>query len=303
MEAVKAPRDTFLDALPDSLPSEARAAIAGWAELDAVLHRWCAEASVAWPRLDVAPEQFLAYVGARAGSIPELSVATLEQGLHTSDLYLACACAHGVKGALAAFTARHEPLIAGAVSRMRLSAASVEDLQQHVIAQLFVADPPRRPKILEFTGVGSLAGWLRVLSVRAAIKLHRNKTEILTEDARLVEASANDGSPELRYLKGMARELFHASFAEALAALPADMQTHLRQHYIDQLSIDELGALHGAHRTTTARWLRDARAALLAGIRKALLARTKGDASVCDSLIRDARSQFDLTFRSLFRPR
>ena len=59
---------------------------------------------------------------------------------------------------------------------------------------------------------------------------------------------------------------FKAAFAEAVGAL-------LKQHLLERLSIDQLGALYRLHRATAARRVARARDALLEGTRAALARR------------------------------
>ncbi len=74
----------------------------------------------------------------------------------------------------------------------------------------------------------------------------------------------------------------------------------MRQHYLDGLTLDELATLYGTHRATAARWLAAARQALLDGTRQALMSRLRMPRAECESVIRMARSELDMTMRSLF---
>jgi len=44
----------------------------------------------------------------------------------------------------------------------------------------------------------------------------------------------------------------------------------LRYQVLDRLGIDHIGALHGVHRVTAARWIAHARRALIEGVRRRL---------------------------------
>jgi RNA polymerase sigma-70 factor (ECF subfamily) len=141
-----------------------------------------------------------------------------------------------------------------------------------------------------------------VLAVRTAIKL-APKRELLVENEQLAALPALGGNPELRFLKEGSRAAFRAAFQEALLALDARAQTVLRQHYIDGLSIDQLGALYDTHRTTTARWLREAREALMTGTKKALMRDARLSPEECESVLRDVQSQLDLSLATLLSGR
>jgi RNA polymerase sigma-70 factor (ECF subfamily) len=253
-----------------------------------------AAARAAWPTLAVPAEAFVAHLSERQPGPDEASASW-----HTSDLYLACALTRGEPAALTVFEARYMPIVEAAVTRMRLSRAKLDELKQTLRLQLLTAVPGARPKIAEYSGRGELGGWLRVAAVRAAVKLERRMTEILLEDETLAAVPALAPDPELAYARRAAQASFKSAFKEALATLPPVEQNVLRQHYLDRLSLDQIGALERVHRTTVARWLRDARRALLSRTRRLLMAKMRVSASECESLIRQARSRFDITLTSL----
>src|SRR5262249_5204945 len=158
---------------------------------------------------------------------------------------------------------------------------------------LFVCEPGRRPGIEEYAGRGELRGWLRVSASRMAMQVLREqrRTAPLDSDlaAHLAVRSPNT-NPERMLLQVLYRPEVKAAFEEAMRSLPNHERTVLRQHFIDGLTIDDLGKLHGVHRATAARWLARSRGALLHEVRKALKERLKISRSECDSILRFVRS-------------
>jgi RNA polymerase sigma-70 factor, ECF subfamily len=256
--------------------------------LAAILAAAFAEARRAWPGVEISADDFAAWIGARASQVSSIAE------LNATDLYLACGCARGDAAALAAFETHFLKVLK---ARTRDEAAA-DDLRQMLRRQLFVAEPGGHAKIADYAGTGALRSWLHVLAVRAAIRLEPRR-EIPVEDEQLVNLPGLGGNPELRFLKDANRAAFKEAFHEALASLPSRAQNVLRQHYIDGLSIDQLGLLHDTHRTTTARWLREAREALMSGTKKALMRRARVSPDECESILRDVQSQLDLSIRSL----
>ena len=61
------------------------------------------------------------------------------------------------------------------------------------------------------------------------------------------------GDPELQLLKREHVTHFKASFAEAVAALDSADRLLLKQHLVERLTIDQLGALYHLHRASAAR--------------------------------------------------
>jgi RNA polymerase sigma-70 factor (ECF subfamily) len=137
-----------------------------------------------------------------------------------------------------------------------------------------------------------------VTAVRAALKLLRaEKRHTPAGDEALLHDLAGDDDPELSHMKRVYRPAFREAFQEALESLPAREQNLLRQHVVDRLSIDELGALHQVHRATAARWVDGAREALVKGVRDRFMKRVRVSRAECDSILRLVQSQLDATIR------
>jgi RNA polymerase sigma-70 factor, ECF subfamily len=261
-------------------------------ELETELLGLVASARRAWPQLALDELRFVHVLAthALAGEAPS--------SLYTDDLYLATACLAHHPSALAAFDTQYLKPLRLRVAHLKLGTAQLDDLEQQLRSELLVAPSGTLPKLAQYRGQGELAGWLRVAAVRAGLRLLPRNDE---DEGALEGVATRAADPELAYMKEADRSVFRAAFHEALSALPADQQNVLRQHYIDGLSIDDLGELHAAHRTSAARWLREAREALLQGTKSILTKQHRVSPSECDSIIRAAQSQLEITMRSLLR--
>jgi RNA polymerase sigma-70 factor (ECF subfamily) len=243
-----------------------------------------AEARAAWPEVCVPEADFGAYLEGRAtGKSPRWS-----------DLYLACGCSRGDPAALKAFEASVVPGVRTALAQMRLDADRIEEALQILRRDLFVADPP---KILAYEGDGELRGFARVAATRIALKLARKtKREVLDDEAGRLESAAVD-DPELAFLKAKYRAAFRTAVERATADLDDKDALVLRQHFVDDLSIDQIGALHRVHRATAARWVSHAKDSLLAHVRERFMAEANVDASECRSVLKLVESRLDVTLR------
>jgi RNA polymerase sigma-70 factor (ECF subfamily) len=123
-----------------------------------------------------------------------------------------------------------------------------------------------------------------------------------TGDA-LLHSLVTSGDPELENAKAHYVEQFKQAFSAALRGLPARDRTLLRQHVIDGLTIDQLGALYHVHRATAARGLERARRAVLAATRARLSATLQVRTGELDSILRLIRSRIEVTLRWLGRRR
>lgn len=246
----------------------------------------------AWPEVHLPEAVFRAYVRERLGD-EEPSEDALDA------LYLACACARGDRAAVKAFDAAYMPDVTRAIAKLRLPPADVADVVQSLREQLLVGKAGAGPGVAAYAGRGELGGWLRVAAVRAGLKkLRGRKPEVDVDDALLAARAAGD-DPELSYMKEVYRRAFRDAFAAALAGLGAREKNLLRQHFVDGLSVDELGKLYDTHRATAARWVARARDELLESTKKEFASRAGISARECASVLRMVRSRIDVTLSKL----
>jgi RNA polymerase sigma-70 factor, ECF subfamily len=289
----------FVAAAPPAL----RRVLTSMPALERRLWSFVSEGRAAWPELRLEPTTFIAFVGKRLQHDPgegDSDVVDAEdalEGLRPADLYLACACACGDASAVALFDARYMNEVVIALSRMRLSAAQVDEVKQLVRQRLFVAAASEPGKIAEYSGRGDLRRWVRTVALRTCLNLLRKgKAEVLVGDDQVLANLAVAGDdPELAYMKQRYRGDFKQAFVDTLAALSARDQTLLRYHHVDSLNIDEIGAIYRVHRVTAYRWLEKAREALVIGIQQRLKERLRLDQGELDSVLRLIRSQLHLS--------
>jgi RNA polymerase sigma-70 factor (ECF subfamily) len=277
----------FVAALSDADKSRWRVS----EELELELSARAEAARQDWPNIALPPERLMPYWAER---LPESGVL---DDLATSDLFLACACALLDPQALVSFEKNILPSLDPVLRRIGLQPSDVDEVKQRLRSSLFVAEPGERPEIADFKGHGPLVGWLRVRAARLALKLGRAKTVMLASDDAVFEAVSDNQNLELAWVKQEYRPAVQGAFEEALRSLGGREQNLLRQHFVDRLSIDELGRLYRVHRATAARWIAAARKELLARTRTALQARLQISTSECDSLIRHVRSHLDVSLR------
>jgi RNA polymerase sigma-70 factor (ECF subfamily) len=242
-----------------------------------------ARAHAAWPASWLADAAFVAHAR---------SFAAVDAELCASDLYLACACARGVPDALAALEREHLARIREFAASVDASPEFVNELTQQLRARILVADGDRPARIATYSGRGSLGGWIRV----AAIRLARDLSRIERAAARPREDLAPHAiDPELAYLKTTYGEAVSRAIHDALAALDGEPRTLLKMHYVDGLSIDQVGVAFGKSRATGARMLASARMTLLAEIRARLVGTIGVRADEADSLLAFVRSRLDVS--------
>jgi len=293
-------KEAFLAALPhtSSVPAPAGALVAD-PDLDAHLGRFVEAARAAWPDLasSAEPAAFVAHV---ARHLPEGSTAADLDALRAGDMWSAFAFLGRAWRAHDVLESRFLADVEGAVARMRLKGGT-DDVKQTVRLQILVGDGVSPPRIAEYGGRGDLRAWLRVTAVRAALKvIRKERHEAVLEDEALADVAAPGNDPELGYIKEVYRATFREAFQEALDGLEDREKNILRQHVVDGVSIDQIGAMYDVHRATAARWLTKARENLLARTRACFMAKAKVSRGELDSILRLVQSQLDGTIRRRF---
>lgn len=262
--------------------------------LEARLQDALREAKEAWPTLDISSTRFLTQL-ARAAT----AEAPLPERFYPVDVYLACACAEGLEGAIECFDKVHLDGLQRAVAKVAPS--HKDDVVQALRERLLLPRADKPPMIADFAGRGSMKSWLRLAATHAGLKAaSAAKKEMPTDDELIQRIPERENDPELDYVKRAYRPHFNQAFREAIKALPARQRRLLAQHFIDGVEVNRIAALHGVHRTTASRWLSEARAGLLEGLRKNLSVALKIAPAECDSLLRMVNSQLDVSIRSCF---
>jgi RNA polymerase sigma-70 factor, ECF subfamily len=245
-------------------------------------------ARAAWPHLQVEEARFAA--ACEAAGAPK-------EEIHAEDLWLVLACERGDSNALRAFEHVVAPVAREVAERARTKLDS-DDLSQLLWQRLLVPEGDRTAKLFEYAGKGPLQGWLRVVATRLLVDAARKRSgnEAPVSNERVLEGLfAASSDPETELLKRHSRAALAGAFAEALAALPAEDRTILRQHLADQLTIDQIAAAHGAHRATAARWINRAKEALVQGTRRRLSERLGIGRDDLESVMRLIESQLHVS--------
>jgi RNA polymerase sigma-70 factor (ECF subfamily) len=250
--------------------------------------RIAAAGRTAHPSLAVSDAAIVARLDARLRDDPDARL----DDLHDADLFLAVALVAGDPAALRIFEDVLVPQIDVALRRLRLPAGAADEVKQALRVELLVDDG----KIADYAGLGELAAWLRVAATRKALKLiRRADREESLDDILLDHWPASSPSPALDHIKARYTAELKRAVGGAFAALEVRQRNLLRQHVLDELTIDDLARLYRVHRATCARWLTDARDELARGTRRRLVDALKVPTTELDSLLRFLDSDIELS--------
>ncbi|HTR55886.1 MAG TPA: hypothetical protein VMJ10_34660 [Kofleriaceae bacterium] len=276
--------------MPDDLATRVQAAAA----------RIGAAGRAAWPDVAVADDVIAARVTERVRDDAE----TRLEDLHDADLYLAIALADGDKAALRVFEDKLVPQIDVALRRMRLAGGTADEVKQALRFELLVAKDGSPAKIGDYAGRGELAAWVRISATRKALKLIRRGDREETLDEILLDHwPASTPDPRQKHLRSQYTDQLKRAIRESFAALEVRQRNLLRQHILDELTIDDLARIYRVHRATCARWLADARADLSRGTRKRLVSGLGMGSDELESLLRFLDSDIELSISRILLSR
>ena len=251
--------------------------------------RW-REAASRWPGVEVDEQVFVAYLNERAGAASET---------HDADLYLACACAKGDEAGLAAFERAFFPEVDLVLERVKGTSPPPDELRQLLRHKLFVGPKPR---IVEYSGRGSLRTWFRITATRLALNVavHDARERPFEADALEFLVGGSD-DPELAYLKQTYGDAFRKAFREAFAGLEQRDRNLLRYAFREGLGVHAIGAIYDVHGATAARWVRAALETLGVRVKKTLRAHLGISEQEYEGILRLIESQLHLSLERYMR--
>ncbi len=261
------------------------------AELERSLLTLCEQAESRFPGASLARQSFMRWLGERC-SRDELC------RIRADDLWLACASASGDAVAVRTLMSSYIAPLADTLGRAGISEAARAEVLQQLLTDLVVAAPPAQPMISGYRGQGDLGAWLRVIALRSARRQRGRDARDSELPHAAPDASALDDA-ELAYLKQKYTREYKAAIEAAFATLARRDRNLLRFSLVDQLSIDQLGAIYHQHRSTVARNLQRIRRELVEQTRKNLETRLGVARAELDSIAKLVESQLDLTLPRL----
>lgn len=252
-------------------------------------------AAAAWPSIERSPHEFATFL--RDDIIPRMKSGSPEE-LHADDLFLVWACRAGDERAWRELDRAFLAKVGAYVSRIDPSPSFGDEIRQRLAEKLMHGREGGVAKLAQYTGLGPLAGWLRVAAVREAHNARRDrKPNVDAYDAPLVDGGDD---PELLLLKQRYASEFKTAFASVLASLTADERNVLRLHYLDGLTIEEVGRAYGVSRATAARHIAAARERIIDAVNAALRAKLGQGGPDADSMLALVKSQLDLSLKRHF---
>jgi RNA polymerase sigma-70 factor (ECF subfamily) len=252
----------------------------------------CARGRGAHPDLALDDAAFVAYLGrcdaALNGSFPDAT------DPNVGDLFLACAALAAVPGAVARLRERHRPHLARALRRFGSGEAFVEEVEQRLWDGLLVGRTGA-PRLAAYSGTGPLERWLSVAAQRIAITVMRHEdAESRARNEAAAQAQFLGPDPEIEAIRVQYQRPFQRAVDVAVLVLDDREKVLYRMHFVQKLTLEQIGKAYGVHHTTVLRWLRAAGDRVLEQVKRLLRSELDLAQPEFDSLVRLLISQLDL---------
>lgn len=269
-------------------------------------HELYEQGRAAWPQLALEEATFQAHLQA----LVDQAQAPLDlHALRGVDLYLACACVSGSTAALAILERDYLAQVPAALYSLRLGEAQAEEVVQQLRVKLL---SPPTPKLGDYSGRAALRTFLRASAVNTALHFldsaEQRKRMDRDEDwfARL-PAQGPSGLPgtaglEAAALQRIDGEKLKDAVHVALQALRPEARNLLRLHFLEGMTLEEIGALRQVHKSTISRELTRVRQALLKEAQRELARRHQLQPEQVQSLVDFVSSQLDLSLTRALEP-
>jgi RNA polymerase sigma-70 factor len=173
--------------------------------------------------------------------------------LAAGDLFLAYACAGGVRGAAARFEVYCGASIDRAVARALPLVKDREEAGQRTRQILLVGE---RPKISQYRGQGPLAHWVSVVALRVAVSTGRADTAERRLRQRLIADAIGAADPERQLMEREIRLKVEGALTEALNQLERRDRLVLRLHLVSGMSLTAIAKMFRVNHTTVSRRVR-----------------------------------------------
>lgn len=192
--------------------------------------------------------------------------------LNAEDLALASACRIGAEPAWQYFIEHYRPMLYDAARRLAHDEARARELADSLYAELYGLEErrgERRSLLAYFHGRSTLKTWLRAVLAQRYVDSTRGaqRLEPLTaETADKVSAADDPPDPD----RGRYVDSFTQALNSALEALKPRERMRLNFHYVEDLTLKEIGRLMGEHESTVSRRLAQTRRQLRRQVERAL---------------------------------
>ena len=228
--------------------------------------------------------------------------------LRWKELYLTTACAAGNEAAWTIFQAQYGDIILKAALRCAENVNEGHEIADSFLSDLFLPSQmgltEGEKKIEQYSGMGSLEGWIKVVIARKAIdRIRAHKKQVSIEDLEVefpsLDLSTQADSSMQDNDQQRALQMVQAGLNEALRRLDPQQKMILQLYYLQDVTLKEIGALLRVHESTAFRMLDRLKTQLLAALSEHLQEKYKVRRKEVRHLICLARSHIELDLKQI----
>ena len=228
--------------------------------------------------------------------------------LHWQELYLTTACALGDAAAWDFFHSLFKGTVMKTALRCASNTSEGNEMADSFLSDLFLPSQPGptegEKKIGQYSGIGSLEGWIKVVISRQSIDRIRSQKRQVSIDDLPVEPTSTGLSDRadsiiLEQDQQRALRMVSAGLNEALRRLDPQQKMVLQLYYLQKVTLKEIGALLKVHESTVSRTLDRLKTQLLASVSDHLQKNFKVKKAEVRHLIGLARSHIELDLKQI----
>jgi RNA polymerase sigma-70 factor (ECF subfamily) len=258
-------------------------------------------AEAAWPTLRLDRSRFRARLAAAVP--PESSDALIALSkIHANDLYLATACADGVREALNQFATRHLSHLDRYLKRFGNSSIRAEDVRRELEDTLLFGRVGAPARIGQYTGRGPLDRFVGTAAKYAALSMLRaqQRDSPADFDALASHLTSLTDPPE-HPIDTRCVALVRESLRVALMALDRRKRTIVRLHLMQGVTLTQIARMLKVHQSTVSRAFDAAIEAIHAEISRRLQELEGIEPSEMRLILREVQGRIDLSLSRILR--
>ena len=177
--------------------------------------------------------------------------------LHTSDLYLAAACAKHTGAAWSRFMRLYQKYLNDNALSVSPGSDAAQELAGGVLVDMFLPDRSGRSRIASYHGRSSLATWLRVIVCHRAINERESKYNTLERIESIPEIAETAGLRNIEAVLRASRyeDMIKESLKSGCRRLTDRERLLLLLRYDEELQVTQIARLLGVNPSTVTRQL------------------------------------------------
>jgi RNA polymerase sigma-70 factor (ECF subfamily) len=173
--------------------------------------------------------------------------------LHAEDLFLSFACLRRDPVAMLELERALVRRIPQFVAKLGLSPSMIDEIKQEVLVKLLMSEDDAPPRLAQYKGSGSLDSWVCAVSIHAALARHRQAAREQVDLCNDLEQVLWEADESLSLASRQLAGLVNQALGDVLVSLSRGERVLLRMHYVEHLTLRQIGRIYAVNATTVMR--------------------------------------------------